>query len=209
MGEILVPTLAYITTPCHMKDKFYVVAIGTSSGGLPVLIDILKLLPNYNNAAFIIIQHLHIEHRSVADEILATHTLMPVYRAHENQLVEVNSVYVLPENHMMTIKDGRLKLVERTYAHRINHAVDIFFKSMGEELKERAIGVVLTGRGDDGTDGSSYIHTHGGIVMVQRPSTAEYKGMPQSMVLNGYPNFVLSIEELVNTLIEFFKRRDL
>lgn len=188
-----------------MKDDFYVVAIGTSSGGLPILIDILTKLPNHNRAAFIIIQHLHKDVRNVTHEILAPYTSMPVYSAHDNQLIETSSVYVLPENQMMTVKDGRLKLIERTPAQRVNHAVDIFFKSLGDDMKSRAIAIVLTGRGNDGTEGSGSIHENGGVVMVQTPSTAEYKGMPQSMVSDDHPNFTMPVSELVKTLVELIK----
>lgn len=83
----------------------------------------------------------------------------------------------------MTIKDGCLVLVTRTPEQVVNRAINIFFESLGDDMKERAIGIVLTGDGTDGTIGSDSIHDNGCIMMVQRPSTAEFEGMPQSMVV--------------------------
>jgi len=189
-----------------MKDKFYVVAIGASSGGLEILKEVLSQLPAKNNAAFIILQHLHKDYVSTSAEILSAYTSMPVYRAHENQLIEARSVYVLPENQMMTVRDGRLHLIERTPKQLINEAINIFFESLGEDLKERAIGIVLTGNGSDGTAGSAFIHANGGLVMVQKPGTAEYPDMPQSMVTDGHPDFVMPVSLLVKTLVEFINK---
>lgn len=188
-----------------MEDHFYVIAIGTSAGGLPILIDIFKQLPEHNNAAFIIIQHLHKDFKSSTEDLLPPHTSMPVHNAVEGVLVEANNVYVLPENKMMTIKDGCLVLVTRTPEQVVNRAINIFFESLGDDMKERAIGIVLTGDGTDGTIGSDSIHENGGIMMVQTPSTAEFKGMPQSMVDDDHPNFNLPVKQLVETVIEFIK----
>jgi len=166
---------------------------------------VLRRLPEHNNAAFIIIQHLHPNFKSISEKLLAPYTKMQVHRAHENHLVRSGFVYVLPENKTMTIKNGRLSLAERKPEHIINRAITIFFESMGPDLKERAIGIVLTGDGTDGTDGSASIHHHGGVIMVQRPDTAEFESMPQSMVSHGLSNFTLPVDLLVDTLAELIR----
>ncbi|MBC7915429.1 MAG: chemotaxis protein CheB [Pyrinomonadaceae bacterium] len=159
-------------------------------------------LPDHNNAAFIIIQHLHRNFRSLTDELLTPFTKMPVQRAVEGMLIRPNCVYVLPENKMMTVKVGCLIVTDRPPEQIINRAVDIFFESLSVDMQARAIGVVLTGEGTDGTAGSYLIYKNGGIVMVQTPSTAEFKGMPQSLVSHYHPNFNMPIEGLVDTLIK-------
>lgn len=105
----------------------------------------------------------------------------------------------------MTIKDGCLVLVTRTPKQVVNQAINIFFKSLGNDMKDRAVGIVLTGNGTDGTSGSDSIHENGGIMMVQTPSTAEFEGMPQSMVDNDHPNYNLPVKELVETVIKLIK----
>jgi two-component system, chemotaxis family, CheB/CheR fusion protein len=204
--KILSTFYPQIVTLLRMRKKdFFVVAIGTSSGGLNVLKNILRRLPEHNNAAFIIIQHLHPNFKSSTEELLAGYTKMQVYRACENEVVKTGCVYVLPENKTMTIRNGRLSLIARDREDIINRAITIFFESMGPDLKERAIGIVLTGDGTDGTAGSASIHDHGGVIMVQRPDTAEFESMPQSMVTHGLSNFTLPVDQLVDTLAELIR----
>jgi two-component system CheB/CheR fusion protein len=190
-----------------IKDNFYIIAIGTSAGGLPILKGILSQLPNRNDAAFIIIQHLPKDFRSGTADLIAPYTSMKVHRAFDGQRIEANSVYVLPENKMMTVKNGSLILVARTAVQVVNRAVDIFFESLGEDMKHRAIGIVLTGAGTDGTSGSYSIHENGGIIMVQTPDTAQFQGMPQSLVDDDHPNFNMPVAGLVDTLMELIKQR--
>lgn len=191
-----------------MKDNFYVVAIGTSAGGMPVLQRILSRLPGHINAAFVIIQHLHPDFRSISSELLSSFTTMPVYRVYEGQRLEAGSVYVLPENQMMTVRHGVLSLMERRPEQTINSTIDIFFDSLGKDYGDKAIGIVLTGRGNDGMAGSNTLHNYGGIVMVQAPATAEYENMPQATIEGDHPDYVLPVNELVSQLIRLITAQD-
>lgn len=170
-----------------------------------MLQDIFKQLPTRINAAFIVITHLQAHTRSHLVDLLTPFTNMPLDWAHENEVIFPGHVYLLPVDKMMTVKHGRLCLVNRTPRQKINRAINIFFESMGEELKSRAIGIVLTGSGTDGVQGTATIHSNGGIIMVQKPSTAQFADMPQSIIDDDHPNFVMAPHELIETLMEFIK----
>jgi two-component system CheB/CheR fusion protein len=185
------------------ESKFYIVAIGVSAGGQEPLWSFFDEMPPNLGIAFIVIQHLNREYVSIADQLLAKHTAMPVCWATHQQEVEPNCVYLLPINKMMTIEGGCLQLQNREVAERGNWAVDIFFNSLAKGETAHAIGIVLSGAGSDGTLGAIEIHNQQGIVMVQDPQTAQFDGMPQSAILNDHPTQVLDPKHLANALIKF------
>lgn len=186
-------------------NDFYVVGIGCSAGGPAAYNELFSKLPSDINAAFIVIQHLHPEFKSFNYELVAQYTSMKVLSAVDGELVAPGCVYFLPENAMMTIKDGRLHLRTRRKDEIINHAVDIFFNSLGIDAKEKAIGVILSGYGKDGSAGVEEIHERGGIVICQAPRTALHKGMPQSLINRISPDFILPLDELALKLLELTK----
>jgi len=185
------------------KNKFYIVAIGVSAGGLEPLHSFFSQIPVNSGIAFVVIPHLNRDYISQADKLLAKHTTMPVGWATEGQEVKPDCIYMLPINKMMTIEEGRLRLEDRPVEQRANWAVDIFFKSLAKGERAQAIGVILSGAGSDGTLGAIAIHDEQGIVMVQDPQTADFTGMPQSAILKDHPNQILSPKRLAHALMAF------
>ncbi|GAB3791021.1 hypothetical protein GCM10028818_61790 [Spirosoma horti] len=185
------------------ESEFYITAIGVSAGGHEPLWTFFDSVPANSGIAFIVIQHLNRDYISIADQLLAKHTNMPVHWATDNLEVKPNCVYLLPINKMMTIDEGRLQLQDRLREDRSNWAVDIFFRSLANGQKAHAIGIVLSGAGSDGTLGSIQIHNQQGMVMVQDPQTAQFASMPQSAILKDHPIEVLSPKRLAEALIEF------
>lgn len=185
------------------KKKFYIVAVGLSAGGMEPLHSFFAQIPPDSGIAFIVIPHLNREYVSVADQLLAKHTTMPVHWAKQGQAVAPNCIYMLPVNKIMTILNGHLQLQTRPINDKANWAVDIFFKSLAKTEKACAIGIILSGAGSDGTQGAIAIHNEDGLVMVQDPQSAEFSAMPTSAILRDHPTHILPPKRLAKSLMSF------
>ncbi len=186
----------------HIKatDARLVVGIGASAGGLEALQQFFVNLPANSNIVYIIVQHLSPDYKSLMAEILGKYTAMQVVQAEHLMPLEPNIVYLIPPKKNLTIKAGHILLND--YDHRrINHPIDIFFNSLAEESRERAVAIVLSGTGSDGTNGIKTIKEHGGIVMAQDPKSAKFDGMPRSVINTGLADFVLPAPELAQELL--------
>lgn len=177
-----------------------VVGIGASAGGLEAIQELLKKLPDNTGMAFVIIQHLSPDYKSMLSEILCKFTMMPVLQAENNQIMERNTVYLIPPKYNMEVKNGRLVLHAYIHTHVINHPIDIFFRSLANEYETKAIAVVLSGTGSDGTNGIRTIKEQGGVILVQRPETAKFDGMPRSALSTGFSDLSLSPEDIAGEL---------
>ncbi len=147
--------------------------------------------------AFVVIQHLSPDYKSLMAELLSKHTEMVVKPAEEGTLVEANTVYIIPPRKNLRLFHGKLQLSEQERNERgINLPIDVFFSSLGEDQGEKAVGIVLSGTGSDGARGIRSIKEYGGMVMVQTEETARFDGMPRAAVATGLADFVLPVAEL-------------
>jgi two-component system CheB/CheR fusion protein len=178
---------------------FPVVGVGASAGGLEAFRQLLENLPTDTGMAFVLVQHLDPDHPSALAQLLARCTAMPVGEAQTGSLVEPNRVYVIAPNTSMVIARRRLKLQPRAAGTDGRRPINLFFESLAQEEKERAIGVVLSGTASDGTLGLEAIKAEGGITFAQ-DETAKYDSMPRSAVEAGCVDFVLSPEKMANEL---------
>ena len=174
------------------NKKFYVVGIGASAGGLEALQEYFKEMPNDIGAAYVVIQHLSPDYKSIMDELLSKYTDMPVMIVEDGTEVKPNHVYLIPPKKEMTIKDGCLMLSDQGRINHVNLAIDIFFKSLSEACGQYAIAVVLSGAGSDGTVGIRYVKENGGMVMVQEPDTATFNSMPMNAIQTGLADYILA-----------------
>ncbi len=172
-----------------------VVGIGASAGGLEAFTQMLKRLPTAAGLGFVLVQHLDPHHESMLPELLASHTAMRVKQAGQGTRVEPDHVYVIPPNTQMAIRNGVLELTPRTLDRSRYLPIDFFLSSLAEDLKDRAIGVILSGSASDGTSGLEAIKGAGGITFAQDES-ATFNGMPRSAVAAGVVDFVLSPEAI-------------
>jgi two-component system, chemotaxis family, CheB/CheR fusion protein len=182
-----------------------VVGIGASAGGLEAFESFLSNLPKNTGLAFVLIQHLDPTHRSILTDLLAKYTPMPVREVKDGMLVEPNNVYVIPPNRDMGILDGRLYLMEPTAARGFRQPIDFFFRSLAQDVKERAVAIVLSGTGTEGTLGIRAVKGEGGMVMVQDPATAKYDGMPRSAVATGIADYILPTDKMPERLMGYIK----
>src|SRR3954462_11460813 len=177
-------------------DKYlkslYVVGVGASAGGLEALQRLFEHMPRTGGFAFVVIQHLSPDFRSLMDELLSPHTELRVVRAEDGVEVEADTIYLMPPKHEMTISGGRLCLTERDPSGGLFLPIDTFFRSLAEDLGGRAVAVVLSGTGSDGSRGIRAVHEAGGLVAAQTEDSAKFDGMPRSAVDTGVVDVVLA-----------------
>ncbi len=186
-----------------MSEKdFFVVAIGASAGGLDAIQQLFDNIPDETGMTFIIVQHLSPNFESLMPELLTKHTGMPIYTSEDNQAIQPNCIYLNQKNKNLYIKKDRLFLIDKSPKRDLNLPIDIFFHSLGEEYKDRSVGIILSGTGSDGSRGIKSIKEAGGILIVQDPESAQFDGMPNSSIATGLIDFVLSPKNIAETLIK-------
>ncbi|MEW8429732.1 MAG: chemotaxis protein CheB, partial [gamma proteobacterium symbiont of Ctena orbiculata] len=184
----------------------HIVGIGASAGGLEAIEAFFKAMPHDSGVAFVVIQHLSPDHKSLMAELLSKRTRMPVHRAEDGMIVEHNSVYLIPPNKNLRLFHGRIILSEQDRdARGINLPIDIFFRSLAEDQGAKAIAIVLSGTGSDGTSGIRAIKEELGMAMVQVEETAAFDGMPRSAIATGLVDYVLPPEEMPAQLLSYLK----
>src|SRR5690348_1077218 len=184
-------------------DSFPVVGLGASAGGLDAARGLLAALPPGTGMAFILIQHLDPTHASMMVELLAGHTPMKVQQAADGMPLESEHVYLIPPGTYLSIRGGALRLSEPRERHGARLPIDFFLRSSAEEHGERAICVILSGTGSDGSLGLKAVKEKGGLVIVQDPDEAEYDGMPRSAILTGAVDLVLPVVKISETLAKY------
>ncbi len=184
-------------------DISYVVGIGASAGGLEALRAFFSVMPANSGMAFVVIQHLAPDYKSLMVELLARLTAMPVIRAEEGMAVQANHVYLIPPRFNLTISGGVLHLAPPPGGKALNLPIDIFFRSLAAAHGERAVAIVLSGTGSDGARGIRAVKEAGGMIMVQAEASAKFAGMPASAIATGTADYVLPVEEMPGQLVGF------
>jgi len=195
------PTDPETATPSSPALPLTVVGLGASAGGLEAFERFFRTLPADSGMAFVLVQHLDPGHASILPEILQRGTVMPVATAEDQMAVTPNRVYVIPPNRDMAIFHGTLQLSLPESPRGQRMPIDFFFRSLADEAGERAIGIILSGTGTDGTLGLRAIHGAGGITLVQDPDEAAYGGMPHSAIKAGFATHVLPVERMAQQLL--------
>ena len=178
-----------------------VVGMGASAGGLEAIEAFFKAMPGDSGMAFVVIQHLSPDYKSLMVELLSRKTPMPVHRAEDGMRVRRNHIYLIPPKKNLTLFHGKLLLEDQGRREGINLPVDIFLRSLAEDQGERAVAVILSGTGSDGTRGVRAIKGGGGLVMVQDEESAKFDGMPRAAMSTGLADFVLPPEEMPSQLL--------
>ncbi len=182
-----------------------VVGIGASAGGLEALQDFFKNMPLTTGLAFVVIQHLSPDYKSVMDELLARQTTIPIHIITDGLQVEADNIYLIPPRKNLSIFHNKLYLEEQSIKKRLNLPVDIFFRSLAVENGKNTIGIILSGTGSDGMLGTKAIKEAGGIVMVQDEQTAKFDGMPRSSISTGLVDYILPPSKMPEALVNYIK----
>ena len=186
-----------------VAQRFPIVGIGASAGGLEALQSFLAHVPSDPGIAFVIVTHLAPDQVSLLPELLQRHTRMPVQKAQDGMRVEPNCVYVNTPSHDLAVLNGTLRLFQSAVPHHVPLPIDFFLRSLAEDQRERAIGVILSGTGSDGTVGSKAIKGESGMVMAQDPASASFAGMPESAIATGLVDFVLPADKMAARIVEY------
>lgn len=180
---------------------FEIVAFAASAGGLKALTDVLAALPREFPAALVVVQHLDPRHRSLMAEILGKRTSLTVKEAREGDRLSAGVAFIAPPNrHLLVNGDGTLSLSQSELVHFVRPSADLLFESTAASYRERAIAVVLSGSGRDGSMGVKAIKKMGGTVIVQDEKTSEFFGMPEAAQQTGMVDFVLPLPDIAPAL---------
>jgi two-component system CheB/CheR fusion protein len=182
---------------------FPIIGIGASAGGLAAFEAFFSAMPaeSPSGMAFVLVQHLAPDHKSILSDLVKRYTHMQVHEVADGMVVEPNSTYIIPPNRDMAFANGALHLSEPETGRGPHLSIDFFFRSLAAALKEKAVCVVLSGTGNDGTLGVRAVKAEGGLVLVQNPDSTEYDGMPQSAIDTGLVDYVLPPAEMPAQLL--------
>lgn len=179
--------------------------VGASAGGLEAIQGLFKYIPEGLNAAFVVVQHLSPHYKSLMPELVGRHTALEVVAVNSETKLLSGRVYFAPAHHSIVLHKGHLQLVPKE-KHSLNLPIDLFFNSLGSELADAAVGVVLSGTGSDGARGLRTIKEVGGLVLVQSPQEAKFDGMPKAALNTGLVDAALPVEELAKYLSSYLEK---
>ncbi|MFW6257389.1 MAG: chemotaxis protein CheB, partial [Prolixibacteraceae bacterium] len=186
-------------------NKFPIAGIGASAGGLEALELFLKNVPEKSGMAYVVIQHLDPTQKGMLPELLQRISKMKVFQVKDRMKIMPNCVYVIPPNKRMSVLNGVLYLFDPVETRGLRLPVDFFLRSLADDQKEFAVGVILSGMGSDGSSGIKAIKENNGIVLAQKPETAKFDSMPRNSIDSGLVDIVAPPEKLPSELIHFLE----
>lgn len=181
--------------------QFDIVAIGASAGGIKALETLLAGLPANLPVPILIVQHLDPHHKSLMAEIMQRHSKLRVIEAVDGDTMKPSTVYIAPPNRHLLVNEGNIQLTSTAFYHFSRPSIDLLFESIAATFKDRAIGIILTGSGWDGSMGIKAIKETGGTTIAQDEATSEYWSMPQSAIATGMVDLVLPLQEIAPAII--------
>jgi two-component system, chemotaxis family, CheB/CheR fusion protein len=204
-ADPLVVTAAPADAPIQSKLDFPIVGIGASAGGLAAFEAFFSAMPADTDMdmAFILVQHLAPDHKSILSELIRRYTKMQVFDVEDGMTVKPNCAYIIPPNKDMAVLNGNLQLMEPAAPRGQRLPIDFFFRSLAQDQHERAICIVLSGSGSDGTLGLRAIKGEGGIVIVQTPESTEYDSMPRSAIATCLADYILPPADMPAQLLAY------
>jgi two-component system, chemotaxis family, CheB/CheR fusion protein len=185
------------------EGSFPIVGIGASAGGLAALGEFFAPAPPDSGAAFVVVSHQPSGHVSLLPDLLQKHTRMPVVEATDGMRLAPNHVYLSTPGRTLAMLQGVLHVMDRDSDGHVALPIDYFFRSLADDHGDRAIGVVLSGTGTDGTLGLKAIKAHAGMTMAQEAESAKYAGMPESAIRSGVVDYVRPAGSMVEQIRAF------
>ncbi len=178
-------------------DRFDIVALAASAGGIGALGKVVGEFPTGFGVPVLVVQHLDRRHETVIADILARRTALRVKLAEAEEQITAGTIYVAPPNrHLLVDAAGVLSLTGSELVHFVRPSADLLFESVAGAYGPRAIATVLSGTGRDGAMGLAAVRARGGTTIVQDPASAEFSGMPEAVVAAGPVDFVLPLDEI-------------
>ena len=209
-AEPLTPALARDVNryAAAAADRFPLVALGGSAGSLAAFEQFFLTMPADSGMAFVVLTHLAPDQESALSAVLQRFTRMPVAEAADGVRVRPNHVYVIPPNHNLSILHGMLLLFAPTQPPGRRLPIDFFFQSLAKDARERAVCIICSGLGADGSLGLKMVIENFGMVMVQDPATAEFDAMPRAALATEFVDHVLPAGQLAAKLLQYVRHPD-
>jgi two-component system CheB/CheR fusion protein len=189
-------------------QPFPIVGVGASAGGLAAFEAFFSGMPADcdSGMAFVLVQHLAPDHESLLVDLVKRYTRMAVFEVEDGMQILPNCTYIIPPNRDMALLNGSLQLLDPIAVRGQRLSIDFFFRSLARDQRERAICVILSGSGSDGTQGLRAIKAEGGMAMAQNPASADYDSMPSSAIATGLVDYTLPPAEMPVRLIAYARR---
>ncbi|MEM6965710.1 MAG: CheR family methyltransferase [Bacteroidota bacterium] len=188
------------------SKEFRLVGIGASAGGLDAIREFFDHIPDDTGLAFVVVQHLSRDFKSMMKELLSKHTQMPRIVVDQDIFIRPNHIYLISPNNNISVEEGILKIIDRNTSSSPNLPIDIFFHALGKDFLDQSIGVVLSGTGTDGSRGIRSIKEGGGLVYVQSPSSAQFNGMPNASIAMGLADNILPPSQIAQEIVNIAKK---
>ena len=198
-----------LQVPPHEAEGFPVVGIGASAGGLEAFRNFLDVLPAGIGMAFILVQHLDPTHASLLVDLLTSPTRLAVRQAADGMPIERDHLYIIPPGHYLAVERGLLRLSQPEARYGARLPFNFLLNSLASELGARAICIVLSGTGADGSLGLKAVKDDGGLVIAQDPAEAGYDGMPRSAIATGAVDLVLRLAKIPEALVNFSRGKSM
>jgi two-component system CheB/CheR fusion protein len=190
----------------ELDASFHIVGIGASAGGLAAFQAFFSGMPTDPNMAFVLVQHLAPDHASILTDLIGRCTGLPVFEVEDSMVVRCNCIYIIPPDRDMALLNGALQLLKPNEQRGHRLPIDFFFRSLAQDQHARAVGIVLSGTGSDGTAGVRAIKGEFGMVMAQNPDSCEFDGMPRSAIATGLVDYILPPAEMPVQLMSYYGR---
>jgi hypothetical protein len=191
------------TSSPNGTGNFLVVGIGASAGGIQALRDFFSHVPAHTRMAYVVILHLSPDHDSQLAEVLQSTSALPVTQVEHRVRVEPDHVYVIPPNKSLELQDGHIEVTDMTTSEVRRAPIDIFFRTLAQSHGQRAVSVVLSGTGANGSTGMKRVKEMGGLCIVQDPREAEYDDMPRHSLATGLVDYVLPVARIPAQIIAY------
>ena len=204
LGESMDEPIAEDSAVERSNLDFPVVGIGASAGGIDALRRLLEQMPKEPDFAIVVILHLSPRHESSAAEVLQSATQLQVQQVKHTVAIERNKVYVIPPTQDLSMSDGHLVLSDAVRPLGRHIVIDTFFRTLAEAHRDRAVGIVLSGTGADGSMGIGWLKQYGGVVLAQSPDDAQHDGMPMAAIATGHVDIVLPAADIAQRLGELW-----
>jgi two-component system chemotaxis response regulator CheB len=184
--------------PC----KYEIIAVGASAGGFRSLTELLACLPASFPSSLLIVQHLSPDHRSLLADLLGGRAAVRVHQASDGERIEAGTAYIAPPNQHLLAEPGNVRLMRTPEVRHHRPSIDLLFESVAANYGPRAIAVVLSGSGNDGSTGIRAIKLAGGTTITEDPAKAEFSSMPYAAIATGCVDMVLPLGKIGSTLVE-------
>jgi two-component system CheB/CheR fusion protein len=194
----------YPLTAMAVIDPHHIIAIGASAGGMEEINSFFDHTP-LDGVSYVIVQHLSPDFKSRMVELLAKHSKLNVEEAKDGMDVKCNQVYLIPSDKFMTIQDNKLYLTDKGKIKSPHLTINTFFSSLAEDYGQKAIGIVLSGLGSDGTEGIRSIKKMGGMVIARNPETSDFGSMPSHAIATGLVDFILEPSAMPDAIEDYVK----